>query len=152
MKIQGNSKGIALLVVIMIIVTLAMAAAYSMSVGYNQQNVVNAAGGKRVVVENAAQAGMVDAMWRIRTGYRGTTTYTTAPLPPPGFPVPPLAMTFDFSTVPAYNPTYFMDLNVDGTVDVVVTIGPAVLNATTGVMQRAINAVGCGDARQGVCP
>ena len=156
MKLHNNSKGIALLVVIMIIVTLAMAAAYSMTVGYNQQNVINAAGGKRVVVENAGQTGMVDAMWRLRTGWVGVTQFTTVaptsvvPLldATPQTPANPMGFLFDKPANQFYQPTYNMDLNLDGIVDVVVSIGPA--GSAGG--RRNITATGCGDTRQPPCP
>ena len=124
-----NDKGMALTVAIIIIILLGLLAGYMTQMGYNQRRLADTAGGRRAKAYYRAQAGLVDANWRIRTNYTGTTTYTGSALNPPG----------SFA-VDAYNPNaYQMDLDGDGSNDVDVDIGP-VTNALT--KQRDIRSIG----------
>src|SRR3989338_8933204 len=132
MTMVQNSKGVALTVVVIVLIMVALLTGYVASLGYNQRRVTDAASGRRVKVNYRAQAGMVDAMWRIRTDYRGVTDYTAAALTPAG--------TF---TDPNFNPNpYLIDVDRDGANDVSVDIGTVQVNAVTGSNQRTINSTG----------
>ncbi len=64
-----NDKGVALTVVIVIVIVMALISGYVTVLSYNQVKLANTAGGRRAKVYYRAQAGVVDANWRIRTNY-----------------------------------------------------------------------------------
>jgi len=112
----------ALTVVIIIIIMLGLLATYVTQLGYNQRRLSDTAGGRRAKIYYRAQAGLVDANWRIRTNY-------TASLSPVGS-----------FLVDGYDPgAYQLDVDGDGTNDTSVDIGP-VTNAAT--RQRSILSTG----------
>ena len=92
-------------IVIIIIIIMAMLALYVTTLGYNQKKLADSAGGRRAKIYYKAQAGVIDANWRIRTNYTA------------GLPVG------NFRTDPNYSPTYSVDIDGDGTNDCQVTIG-----------------------------
>ncbi len=119
---RPNDKGMALSIVIVVIIMLALIAGYAAQLGYNQRRLTDISGGRRAKVYFLAQAGVIDANWRIRNNY-------TVGLSPVG------SFTND-----NYNPNaYSVDVNNDGTNDVTVDIG-AVTNALT--KQRSISSTG----------
>lgn len=67
MEIFGNEKGVALLVVITFATVISLIAAYVLRLSYNQARQVDAVSIRRTMNNYRAQAGVVDAMWRIRT-------------------------------------------------------------------------------------
>ena len=108
-----NNKGLALTIVMIVIIMLAIISAFSTNLGFNQKKMIDANSGRRAKIYFKAQAGVVDANWRIRTDY-------TVGLAPAG----------SFTT-DAYNPgPYLLDVDQNGTNDVSVDIGP-VNNAAT---------------------
>ncbi len=85
-----NQKGVALLVAIMFATLLALVAGYALKFSYNQTRQVDAVGIKRTGVYFRAQAGVVDAMWRIRTdtippGSVSGSHFTTQAFDPPAY-------------------------------------------------------------------
>ena len=109
----NNSRGMALVVVMVVIIMLTIIAGFVANLGYNQRRLLDVASGHRIRVYYRAQAGVVDALWRIRVNY--LTNFT----------------------VPGNTAAYSLDVDSDGINDTTVTIGAA--NAA-GV--RAINATG----------
>ena len=84
--------------------------------GYNQKKLSDAAGGRRAKIYYRAQAGVVEANWRIRENIGGNFT------------------------TPAYDPApYSIDVDGDTVNDCTIDIGP-VTNAAT--KQRAIASTG----------
>ena len=61
-----NSTGIALTLVIMIVIMVSVLAAAAMTLGYNQKRLSDATVSNRTQGFYYAQAGIVDAQWRIR--------------------------------------------------------------------------------------
>ena len=117
-----NDKGVALALVVVVMIMLGLIATYATQLGYNQRRLTESMGGKRAKIYYRAQAGVVNAQWRIRTDY-------TAGLAPAG----------NFTT-DAYDPgAYQLDVDGNGTNDCTVDIGP-VTNAAT--KQRAILSTG----------
>ena len=102
---RPSDKGVVLTVVIVIIIVLASLTLYVTTLTYNQKKLADSAGGRRSKVYYRAQAGVIDANWRIRTNYTA------------GIPVG------NFRTNPNYSPTYSIDVDGDGTNDCQVTIG-----------------------------
>ena len=62
-----DQSGAALGVVIFFTTMIIFIAAYVLSLGYNQTKQVNAVGTQRTKIYFRSQAGIIDAMWRIRT-------------------------------------------------------------------------------------
>ena len=96
-----DSKGVALVVVIIIFTMLALMASFAMNLGYNQRRLSHVGTGTKVVNYYRAQAGVVDAYWRIRTNQGGIYT-------PPAFDPP----------------AYFLDVDNNAVNDTTVDIGP----------------------------
>lgn len=119
-RLLTDSKGVAMMVVIMLIIMLALIASFVASLSYNQRRLVDASSGKRIKIYYAAQAGLVDANWRIRTDY-------TTGLTPAG----------SFATATYAPNPYFIDVDENGTNDVKVTIGAVNTNGL-----RPIDSVG----------
>lgn len=131
MGIFGNEKGVALLVVITFATVISLIAAYALRLSYNQARQVNAVSIRRTMINYRAQAGFVDAAWRIRTN-------TAAPGTPGSF------------MTPTYDPApYCIDIDTDAAsalvggncvaaADVRVDIGSR--NATSGL--RTIDSTG----------
>ena len=69
MKILGRSqnRGVALTIAIFILVMLVAVGGYMMSMGYNQKRMVDVSSGVKIRLYYNAQAGIVDANWRIRS-------------------------------------------------------------------------------------
>jgi len=110
-----NDKGIAMTFVIIIIIILAFLATLVTVLGYNQRKLSDSAGGRRAAIYYRAQAGVIEASWRIRENIGGSfTTDTYDPAP------------------------YSIDVDGDGTDDCDINIGPA--NAVT--KQRSIVSTG----------
>lgn len=104
-----NQNGVALTIVVIVLIIMGILSAYAMNLGYNQRRMQEQASGRRIKIYYRAQAGAVNAMWRIRSDVAGDLT-------PAG--------TF---TNAAYNPnTYLMDIDGDGVNDTSVDIGPLV--------------------------
>ena len=97
-----------MVVVIVIITMLTLIGAFMTKMTYNQRTLVSVTSGKRVQVYYRAQAGVVDAHWRIRTNYTG------APMGGGDF------------TNPAFDPPpYSVDMApADGNNDFTVDMGP----------------------------
>jgi hypothetical protein len=120
-------------IVMMIIVVLTLLAGFAVNYGYNKRRILDVSSGRRDIINYRAEAGLVDALTRIRLN-------ATAGLSPAG----------SFLT-PTYDPApYQLDVDGGGTVnattkicsadcDVEVDIGP-VTNALTGA--RSINSTG----------
>ena len=121
-----NERGLALAAAIAIIMILVLLAGYVTQLSYNQKKLSASGSGQRVRNYYRAQAGVVDAGWRIRANYTvGLPNGGTAP--------------FNF-TNDGYNPgPYNLDVDGDGAVDCTVDIG-AVTNAAT--KQRPILSTG----------
>ena len=123
--LPNDSKGVALTVAIMVIIMLALLAGFVANFSYNQRKLLDSASGKRIKIYYLAQAGVVDAVWRIRSNY------TT------GIPGAPAG---GFVSNPAWDPAvYSIDANGDGTNDTNIDIGP-VTSVTT--EQRQIVSTG----------
>ena len=128
-----DERGVALTVAVVIIIVLTLLAGFAVNFSYNKKRMVDLGSGKHDVINYRAQAGLVDAMTRIRLN-------ATAGLSPAG----------DF-TDPDYDPqSYQLSVDGRGTVnavtklcssgcDTTVDIGP-VTNAATG--QRSIKSDG----------
>lgn len=81
-------------VVVIAILTLTLLAGYVMTLAYNQKKIVDQVSGNRVQRYYAAQAGVVDAQWRIRnnsTTELGGGTFTNS----------------------VFSPTYYLNLATD---------------------------------------
>lgn len=118
---RGNTRGVALTVVAIVILMVGLLAGYVTQLGFNQRKLSDAASGKRAKIYYRAQAGAVEAMWRIRANY--TTGLDTV----------------GSFTTDAYNPgPYSIDIDGDSVMDATIDIGAA--NVTT--KQRAILATG----------
>lgn len=61
-----DQKGVALTIVIIFTMIIALLAGYILSLSYNKTQLVNSVGVKRTRTYYRAQAGVVDAFWRIR--------------------------------------------------------------------------------------
>lgn len=119
-----NDKGVVLVIAIVVIVLLALLAGYATQLGYNQRRLSDAGGGRRAKIYYRAQAGVVDANFRIRTNYTAGLT----PVIAGGF------------LVDTYDPNpYPLDVDGDGTMDCQVDIGP-VTNPLT--KQRGVSSTG----------
>ncbi len=134
MEIFGNEKGVALLVVITFATVIALIAAYVLRLSYNQARQVDAVSIRHTMINYRAQAGVVDAMWRIRTN------------PTPPIPGAPAGSSF---TTAAYDPpAYFIDIDTDTATatesaasDVSIDIGP-VITAGNAIGTRRIVSAG----------
>ena len=125
----GGRRGVALTVTMVIIVVLVLLASFTVNYGYNKKRLVDINSGRRDTLNFRAEAGVVDANWRIRSNY-------TVGLSPAG----------SFAT-DAYDPApYGLDVDKNGVTDTCVNIGP-VTNVNTG--QRSI--VSTGIEEGGVC-
>ena len=101
---------------------LVLLASFAVNYGYNKKRLMDIHSGRRDTLNFRAQAGVVDANWRIRADY-------TAGLSPAGS-----------FTNSAYDPAaYGLDVDRNGVADTCVNIGP-VTNAGTG--QRGIVSTG----------
>ena len=113
MRILGRQHrdGMAMTVAIIVIIILVSIVGYATTLGFNQKKLLDLSTGKRMIVYYRAQAGAVEAAWRIRENY------TTGLLP---------AGTF---ADPNYNPAaYSIDVDLNGVNDATIDIGP--VNAT----------------------
>ena len=118
---RNSEQGAALTVAIMAVIMLTAVAGYSLTLAYHQKKLMDTVSGKRIIAYYRAQAGVVNAYWRIRTNY-------TTGLSPAG----------SFAT-DSYNPDpYSIDVDGDGTPDTTVDIGPK--NVATGL--RPIDSTG----------
>lgn len=125
MRIRGslNERGLALTIVIIVIIMLVIISAFSANVGFNQKKLIDGASGRRAKIYYKAQAGVMNATWRIQNDY-------TVGLAPAG--------TF---TTAAYNPgPYMLDVDTDGIIDVDVDIEP--LQVNNGRLNRQILSTG----------
>jgi len=110
-----SDKGAILTVVIMVIVLLTLLAGYTLNFAYNQKRLTDRSSGAHLKAYYRAQAGVVDAQWRLRTDPGGLFA----------------------ANGPAYNPpAYSLDIDGDGVNDVTVDIG-----ATT-AQGRLIESIG----------
>ena len=108
----GNERGVALIVVVVVVLMLTAIAGYMMQLGFNQRKLTQIAGGQRAKTYFRAQAAIVEANWRIRTDY-------TAGLAPGG--VAPFNFANDL-----YDPgSKDIDVDGNGTMDARFDIGPA---------------------------
>ena len=116
MKILGRAgqRGVALTISIIILIMLALVGIFVTNLGYNQKRMTDVSSGQRIRLYYNAQAGIVNATWRIRTDQTTAATVGTAVM---SAMVPAVA---NFSANPAYTGTYTLD---DGTIHVTVTIG-----------------------------
>jgi hypothetical protein len=103
LNLKKDSKGAVMTLVIIVIVMLVLLGSFVTNLCYNQRLLADAAGGGRIEKYYRAQAGVVDALARLRNNL-----------------IPP-----------ASTSSYSLDVNSDGTNDVNVTIG-AVTNPLTG--------------------
>lgn len=123
-----DQKGAALGLVVVFTILIVFIGAYVLSAGYNQTNQINAVGIQRTKIYFRAQAGVVDALWRIRTDTI-----------PPG-------SSGSFATDSFDPPAYYIDIDLNaatsskttGVSDVMVDIGPK--DASSGL--RTIAATG----------
>ncbi len=105
----GDQKGVAITIVMVVLAILAMLAAYSLNTGYSRKRITDAASGTRAKVYYRAQAGVVDAMTRIRKDHTGG-------LVPGG----------SFTQL-GYNPgPYNIDVDGNGRMDATVDIEPVI--------------------------
>ncbi len=74
----NNEKGVVLTVVIIVTLMVVLIAGYVMTMAYNQKRLSNAVSGRRIRAYYRAQAGVVDAQWRLRTNT--TTGLVASPL------------------------------------------------------------------------
>lgn len=120
-----NDRGMALTVVMIIVIMLALLAGYMTQMGYNQRRLADTAGGRRAKVYYRAQAGLVEAAWRIRENHTAGLT-------------PASALGFNDDT---YNPNpYQIDIDGDGSMDATVDISQVTAGSTT--RQRQIQSTG----------
>ena len=68
MKTQSD-KGAVLTVVIIVIIILTLLAGYTLNFAYNQRRLTNRLSGTQLKAYYRAQAGVVNAQWRIRTNF-----------------------------------------------------------------------------------
>lgn len=100
-RLLNDSKGVAMVVVIVVIIMLTLIGSFMANYSYNQQRIVTVSSGRNIVLQYRAQAGIVDANWRIRTNY-GTNF-----------------------TVAGNTASYSLDVDGDGVNDTNVVIGAA---------------------------
>ncbi len=100
---RSDEKGVALMVVLMTGLMIVLIASYALNFGYNQKKQIRSlAGTTRPRVYYLAQAGVMDAMWRIRKN-----------ISPPGVAVVTSGAT-SFNTT-SYDPAPYY-ININGTV------------------------------------
>ena len=122
MKILGRQhrNGMAMTIVIIIVIILVSLVGFVTSLGFNQRKFLGASSGKKLVLYYRAQAGAVEAAWRIRENY-------TTGLSPAG----------SFGD-PAYNPAvYLIDVDGDGTMDTNVDIDVVGANGSRKIISTA---------------
>ena len=107
---RGQESGVALTIVIIILIMLALLGVFVTNLGYNQKRLTDVSSGQRIRLYYNAQAGIINANWRIRTDQTTATATMTAMNPA----VP------NFSGNPAYTGNYTLN---DGTIHALVTIG-----------------------------
>ena len=121
-KSLRDRRGVALTVVLVVAVLLTLISGFVLMLGYNKRR-LTLTGGRKAQIYFHAKAGMVDAMWRIRTNY-------TNGLAPAG----------SFTT-PAYNPNaYSLDTDGNGTMDVTVDIGSVGANGVRTIQSNGLDA------------
>ena len=115
-----SQRGVALTLAIIVIVMIAILTAWTLRLAYNYQVLTSDSALKRTRAYYRAQAGIVDANWRIRNNIGG-----------------------DF-TDPKYNPpAYPLDIDDDGITDVTVDIDPFITIAKAGPLEtHVITSVG----------
>ena len=101
-RLLNDTRGVALVIVIIVVVMLTLIGSFVASLGYNQRKLLETMSGQRAKIYYRAQAGLVDANWRIRTNY--LTDFTVA----------------------GNTAAYSIDVDRDGANDTDVTIGAAV--------------------------
>ncbi len=74
MKNYLNEKGMALTIVMVTLILLSLIAGYALNLSYNQHKLFGDSSGKRIKIYYMAQAGAVDAEWRIRTNFGANFT------------------------------------------------------------------------------
>lgn len=100
-----GERGVALLMTIILIVGMTLLAAAALNASFQYRNLRESIGVRHTQSRYRAQAGVVDARWRIRNNVQG-----------------------DYR-VAAFDPApYELDIDNDGTMDVTVDIGPAVID------------------------
>lgn len=97
--LRNDSKGVALVLVIIAVMMLTGIGGFAANLAYNQRLFQNSSGGNRIRNYYRAQAGIVDACWRIRTNTGANFT------------------------IPATTLAYSLDVDNNGTNDTNVTIG-----------------------------
>ena len=113
-------------VVTVIIVMLGILTGFITQLSYNQKKISDAASGRRAKLYYLAQAGAVEASWRIRVNR--TTALTNNG-------------TGTSFTDDGYNPApYSIDVDGDGTMDTTIDIDAVV---TTALKNRPVRAAGC---------
>ena len=111
-----REQGMVMTVVIILIMIITLLTGYVLTVAYNHRRLAGSVGGARMRAAAFAQAGVVDAQWRIRTDPGG----------------------FFAAGGPAYDPApYNIDVDGDGNNDVSVDIS-AVIDGPDGNTRRIV--------------
>jgi hypothetical protein len=126
--LRGNG-GFAMVFVMVVITILAMFAVWVTIQGYNQRKLLDVTSGQRAKLYYRAQAGVVEAAWRIRDNY---TSGIGGVIPPGGFPAND-----------TWNPPpYSIDVDGVGGNDTSIDID-AVVSGT--LKNRPVRSAGCED-------
>ena len=120
----NDSKGAALVIVMMVIIMLTLLGGYMAKLNYNQRLVVDSSSGKRARLYYLCQAGIVDATQRIQTNNTS------------GIPALPFAGGFTNPNNFTPWPCYQLDVESDGKNDVRICINA--VNVATG--ERPVSA------------
>lgn len=134
MRLYKNHCGAALTFVIIILILLAGLVGYLASISYNERLMKYQGGGKRAKIVYYAQAGIIDAMYRIRENVTSGLA-----------PAPPVGGFNDLITI--YDPDpYWIDVDQDGTNDVQVNITVPITTTVGGITftARQINSMAPG--------
>ncbi|HTL69850.1 MAG TPA: hypothetical protein VL404_01020 [Candidatus Eisenbacteria bacterium] len=116
MRRGRGERGMVMTVAILAVTMIALLAAYVLTVAYNHRRLAQSVGGVRMRAAMYAQAGVVDAQWRLRTDPGGTFAAGGTAYDPPA---------------------YSLDVNGDGTNDVSVDIS-AVTDGPDGNTRRIV--------------
>jgi len=128
-----RQNGMALTAVMITLILLSLIAGYTMTLSYNNQKAYRTVTGTRIKAYYAAQAGAVDAQWRIRTGYMTCTAPACTNWTVGAFP----------GVVSFSNPLFFvgykLDIDGDGVSDVSVIINPVDGNGLRPIISEGID-------------